>query len=292
MRFYSGKSPLEKSTVRGHEFGGTLKHVGSDIVHLQRGDKAAVNPAIYCDSCTYCRNGAEHLCENLVVLGGAVDGGMQEEIVLSPQNIVPLPDSFDLDYASLIEPTAFARHVTEGLSDSKVMIIGLGTIGLLCLQWGRDQRNHIAALDIAPSSLALAERFSADLVLDIRDDDRMAKIHNWQEGKAIDAVIDCVCNRETLQLSAAMLKPGGRLLLVGIPAESFPLPQMALFKEIRCEPKFMYRRADFQAAVEALLQDRISYKPLLSKRFPLSQAKEAFEYKLNESAIKVVLTCT
>ena len=141
MRLYSGKGKVEKPIVRGHEIAGIIKALGSKTEKLRTGMKAVINPALYCGDCYYCRCSLEHLCENMKVFGGAIDGGLQEEMLVPLENIIPLEDSFDLTYGPLIEPAAFAFHVVDQTHSSNVLIIGMGSIGLLVQQVCKLQKN-------------------------------------------------------------------------------------------------------------------------------------------------------
>jgi len=289
MRLYSGKGRVEKPIVRGHEFAGIIKALGSKTRKLRVGMKVVINPALYCGKCYYCRKSMEHLCEKMKVFGGAIDGGMQEELLVPLESIIPLEDSFDLTYGPLIEPTAFAFHVVNQTHSSNVVVIGLGTIGLLVQQVCKLNKNRVISLDVEDYPMTLSRQLGSDLVLSIKDSDRKEKIEDFLKDEKVDVVFDNVCTPSTLDFATSIVKNHGRVVLVGIPSANIELDKSLMNRELQIIFKWLYRRKDFNEAVDHILNSTIQYKPLLSKIFPLRDARDAFEYKLNNPVIKVVL---
>lgn len=289
MRFYTGKQKVERAMIRGHEFGGVIKKINEDTSPFRVGMKVAVNPVLYCGECYTCQNSRQQVCENIKVMGGAIDGGMQEEIAVPIRNLIHLEDTFDLRYAPLIEPVAFAIHAVGQIKSSTVMIIGLGTIGLLIQQICQLNSNHTITLDIQKESLKISGKLSSDLVLNINEQDKTNAIAKNLSGKKIDYAIDCVCSKDTLKFAVDQLKNGGTVIVVGIPAKDYILPNSIVHREIKVVPKFLFREENFSTAVGYLQEDKIQYRPLLSKVFPLHKAREAFTYKMQNPVIKVVM---
>jgi threonine dehydrogenase-like Zn-dependent dehydrogenase len=289
MRFYTGKSPVDKPMVRGHEFGGVVEQVGAECHGLSVGDHVVVNPAVYCGSCRPCRSGREHLCENLEVMGGAIDGAMQEKMLVPASNILPVPEDFDLTYAPLVETAAFARHVVTGITHTNVVIIGSGTIGLLEQQYCTLQNNRVICLDIHDEPLALSKRLGAEAAFNLSKDDATGGVKEYLGAAPLDTVIDNVCSTGSLSVACSLLAKGGTIVLVGIPGEHIELGSEILFRELTVSPRFLYRRQEFAAALDDVVNGRIRYRELVTRVFPLSEAKEAFEYKMNNTAIKVIL---
>jgi propanol-preferring alcohol dehydrogenase len=237
-----------------------------------------------------CHSKREHLCENLLVMGGAVEGAMQEKLLVPIENILPVPDDFDLMYAPFVETAAFARHVTNGLKDRSVALIGTGTIGLLELQYCARQNDRVVCVDIHEEQLNLAKQFGANAVFNIEGPAATTEVTGRIGTASMDTVIDNVCSKATLGMACSLLSNGGELILVGIPGGTIELGTEILFRELRVSPRFLYRRQEFASALGDILAGTIRYRELLSRAFPMHEAAEAFEYKLKTNAIKVVLT--
>lgn len=295
MRFYSGNAELPNPVIRGHEFGGIVKEVDDKALsncskkNLRRGKKVVVNPGIFCGKCYYCNHNAENLCENLQVYGGAIDGGMHEEIMIPLENVIVLPDETNTDYIPFIEPTAFAYHVVKGIQESTVVIIGLGAIGLLEQQLCSLSDNEIITIDKAASAIRKSSALGASLSLPADHDDLTGEIKRFLGERKIDVVIDNVCSDSTIDFACKLLKKNGNLLLVGMPHKDLVLSKSIIFTEMTIATNFLYTNADFLTGVELFLSEKMEYKPLLSALFPLSKTEEAFEYKLNNETTKVII---
>jgi 2-desacetyl-2-hydroxyethyl bacteriochlorophyllide A dehydrogenase len=283
---YTGHSPLgNPDSIIGHEYGGIIKRIEGRGSSLKAGMKAAVNPNIYCGQCYYCRNSLEHLCENMKGITG-----MAEEVSVPFENIVRLDPSFDMMLSPFIEPAACVIHSAGGIRDSNILIIGTGTVGLIEQQVLKLNGNKIATMDTTDHSRRLSKEMGADLVIDASDSDKTKILMEYSRDEKIDIVIDNVCTDETVDLAVKMVKKSGTVLIVGVCGKSLKIDHLSvLLKEVLLKTTFLFRHRDFIRAAELISSGLIDVRPLVTKVFPLKNAKEAFEYKLNTPSIKVVL---
>ena len=296
MHVYLDENPvLKPPKVQGHEFGGIIKEMGSPFSGLEEGMKVVVNPVVNCGSCYYCKSGQSYLCERQSVIGGDLDGAMKEEISVPLANIVPLPDDFDLKYSPLIEPTSVAVHTVNGLiangvRGSNVLIIGLGTVGLLIQQVCKMNGNRVIAMDIQEHSLNLSKKLGADLVLNARRENTIEKISEFLGDKKLDVVFDIVNSKHSLNVAVNAVRKQGRIIMVGIPPKNFEVDVIGILcKEIHVTGSYLYSDSEFRTAAEYVIQGKVDIKPLLSKTFPFENAAEGYEYKLTVPSIKVAL---
>lgn len=292
VHVYLGRNPvLKPPKVPGHEFAGEVVSVGNPKSNIRPATMVVVNPVVNCGQCYYCRNSLQHLCERQAVIGGIIDGAMQEEIVVPERNATPLPDSFDITEGPLIEPTAVAIHATVGIRRSNVLVIGVGTIGLLVQQICRLSGSSVISTDISDSPLRLSESLGSDLAVNFRRADKMHAIQSHLKSHKIDCVVDTVCSEETLRFACKVVRKHGEIRMVGIPAGNFVSDVVSiLFNEVSLRGFSLYSDSEFARATEYVVNKRIKTQILVSKVFSLGQAKEAFEYKRNNAdAIKVVL---
>lgn len=289
VHIFKGENPaLKPPHVSGHEFGGVVLETGNANT-IKPGDKVVVNPVINCGECYYCRNQQEHLCDAQHVIGGHITGAMQEKISVPSKNIFSLPSDFDMNLSTLIEPSAVAVHSSGKYRDSTVLVLGLGTVGLLSLQVLKQNNNTVIATDINEYNLNLAEKLGADFVLNFNDTDRDAKLDTYLGGKKLDCMIENVNSKKTLFFATETVKKGGEIVLVGIPPANFEVNVLSiLFRELSVLSSTLYSDKEFGEARDLVVQKKINVKDLLSRTFPLTQAQTAFDYKIsNKEAIKV-----
>ncbi|MHB8277689.1 MAG: zinc-dependent alcohol dehydrogenase [Candidatus Humimicrobiaceae bacterium] len=291
MHVYAGKNPvLAPPRVPGHEFGGIIKNIKSKKTDLEAGMKVVVNPVINCGKCYYCKNSMEYLCENQSVIGGDIEGAMKEEITVPIKNVIKLPDSFDLLYSPLIEPTAVAVHTVSKIYNSNVLAIGMGTIGLLIQQICINNNNRLISLDIEDFPLELSKDLGADLSINFNDEDKLGKLNKFLNGRKIDSVIDTVCSYKTILFATDIVRKGGKVYMVGIPTKNYEVDVIKIVcNEVQIIPNYLYKDLEFIKAVDQIIEGKILFKPLLSKIFDLKDASSAFEFKDKNSTIKVIL---
>ena len=141
MHAYHGKDERRiPPLILGHEVSGIIEQ------GKNKGKKVVVNPLITCGGCYYCKSEREHLCGQRVLLGmnkPIERQGCFAELVITPdKNIYELPQNLDIKKAPIAEPTAVSLHAVElgidmlkkPIDQSKILIIGGGAIGLLCIK--------------------------------------------------------------------------------------------------------------------------------------------------------------
>lgn len=261
--------------ILGHEMAG----IAPD------GRAVAIEPLLPCERCTHCRSGAYNLCERgpAIILGTAHDGGMADELLVPERCLVPLAPGVDVADACLVEPLAVAVHGMRRArlrGDQRVAVVGGGTIGLCA----------VAAARAAGAETALVARHDAQR-------EAGARLGAGPAGDGgYDLVVDAAGTRPALETALALCRPGARLLLLATYWSGFELPGFALcMKEIDVVPASMYGRAgpgrDVDVAAALLAQQRGIAAALITHRFPLEAAPEAFRMAADRGAgaIKVVL---
>src|SRR5688572_20007701 len=152
-----GDAKLEHPLVLGHEFAGVTED----------GQRVAIDPAIPCGQCEFCKHGHPNLCEDLIFAGhGKTDGGLREWIAWHEKSLFPIPDSISDDDGAMLEPLGVAIHTVDlgklqpGMS---VGVFGCGPIGLLVIQMAKlSGASSIIATDKLPHRVEAAKRFGAN----------------------------------------------------------------------------------------------------------------------------------
>ena len=203
----------------GHELGGTIVEVGDDV-DVAVGTDVAVNPIVWCGECRYCLAGEYNLCANggFVGLSGG-GGGFAEELVVSEEKVVPVPDDVPTELAALVEPFTVGLHAVRRSALSagdSVAIFGSGPIGLTVVQAVR----AAGAGDIYVSEPRDARReraadSGADVLIDPTETDAVEAIHEGTGGGA-DVAFEVAGIEQTVQAALGAVRSGGNLTIVSL----------------------------------------------------------------------------
>lgn len=274
--------------IPGHEYVGEILKApeGSSLEH---GARVVIYPSKGCDVCLACREGRTIHCPKFEFVGVTRSGGgFAEKVVAQERQLIPLPDTIADVEATLIEPLAVAVHAArrsgiaqDAGSAPSVVVIGGGTIGLLI---GQVARRFGASSVILSEPLAgrrsLAAKMGIDALCNPAEDDLV----EFVTGKIgmVDIVFDVVANAATFLASQTILRPGGRLVTVGLPSKSACIPYELLFKkELSAVASRTYFRNDFTEAIGLIERKEVVVAPLISAVLPLAEFREGV--KLLES---------
>lgn len=278
-----GSQVLRYPATLGHECSGTVLASGSAVEGLKVGDRVAVDPAFSCGTCDECLRGRNHTCRRLRFMGnpGEAPGAVAERYVAPAACCTAVPPSVSLDEAMLVEPLSIGLHavrlsqLAEGM---RIAILGAGPIGLSVLLCAKaTSACTVLMTDLLDERLAVACRCGAAATFNARQHDVVAAI-GQAEPQGLDLVFECSGDPACAEQGQSLLRPGGGLILVGIP----PLDAVAFdpHRMRRSELRFQaVRRQNACVApiVSLIAERRLDPSPLLTHRFPLSQISAAFE---------------
>lgn len=155
--------------VLGHEFSGVVEAVGTNTSKIKAGDKVCCVPLKPCFDCPECQQGLYSLCKNYTFIGSRRQGGNAEYISIPESTVYKLPDYVNLKQGAFFEPITVSLHgmlLCGGCKDKNVIIIGVGTIGLLALQAAKAMgAKKVIAIDLNNERLELAKELGADLTI-------------------------------------------------------------------------------------------------------------------------------
>ncbi|MHC4623365.1 MAG: alcohol dehydrogenase catalytic domain-containing protein [Planctomycetota bacterium] len=278
-----GSEIVDYPFVVGHECAATVKAVGRKVSHLKAGDRVAVEPAMVCHSCDQCKTGRENTCRNLMFLGcpGQVSGAMCEQIVMPEDCCFSINKNVTFAQAVLCEPLAIAVYAVRraGLrKGSDVAILGAGPIGLSCLVSARAEHAKTCYVtEKVPERMDIARRNGATWAGNPDEQDVVTEILR-QRGGGMDVVFECAGQQETIDQAIELLKPGGRLMLIGIPrVERISMViENARRKEIAL---LNVRRQNncTQAAIELVASGKVDVDFMATHKFKLEQTQDAFD---------------
>ena len=276
--------------IPGHEIAGEVAAVGSEVRSVKVGTRVTNHYYITCGVCRNCRSGRESLCLDVKGnVGGSCDGGYAEYVLLPERNLVPIPDGVsDVDAAVASDAIAtpfHACHVEARLKPGEtVLVIGAGGgVGIHMVQMARLCGARVLAADIGEDKLALAKQYGADETIDARKGDLPQQVKSLTGGAGVDAVIDIVATRPTLEASMKALAVGGRLVIIGAkpPAvygedPSFMVnPLEVLHRGLEIHSSRYVTNAEIAQTLEIVRQGQL--KPVVTQTFPLEKIEEAHE---------------
>jgi L-iditol 2-dehydrogenase len=267
----------------GHEGAGIVEKVGKSVSMVRAGDRVAIEPAMPCGTCDQCLSGRPHTCRKLRFLGcpGQADGCLSEYIVMPQGSCLPVPDSMSFDQAAISEPLAiglYAACLAGDLCRKNIAILGSGPIGLSVLAAARlAGAGNMHITDKIDERLDIAVQSGATGTYNILRQDVVREISK-QEPLLLDTVFECCGQQEALDQAIDLLKPGGKLVIVGIPEFShfsFPVDQMRR-KEI-CIQNVRRQNGCDREAIKVIADGSIPVEHWATHHFSLEDCKKAFD---------------
>lgn len=274
LEIVSGDFWASYPAVPGHEIAGVIREVGGNVLHVNIGDRVALDPNIACGWCSPCRNGAIHMCENLEALGVSRPGGFAEYLVAPGRNTYALPDRVEFAVGALAEPLACVLHGLDRVTpreNESVNIFGAGFIGLLFAAVLR----HLGIQD-----LLLVDPVKIRRKLSEQRGLRTAHPEELRDRQRGRSSLPSICivssgNPEAVQLAIEQAGYGARVLIFGVarPSERVIFSPYEIFtKELSIIGSFI-NPLTMSRSVELLSQ--LDLDSLISETFELGEFEEA-----------------
>jgi threonine dehydrogenase-like Zn-dependent dehydrogenase len=281
LEAFKSRSPRRvPPLVMGHEFCGVIESVGPGPSTLARGQRVVSHSLFGCGKCLRCERGDSHLCAHRQLFGMHRAGGFAQYVTAPEKCLVLWPDDLPASAASLAEPLANGVHVvglTRQLNPSSVVILGAGPIGLLCGQAFKalSSADTIFA-DLIDERLDAARRLGANSIINSREEDFLAAVHDLTGGEGADIVVDAVGSRLSKQQSLAATRPGGIAVWIGLHENTITFDSYEVtLAERRVQGSYAARLDELEVAVSLLATGRVNGTTWI-KTFPLAQGVEAF----------------
>ena len=298
-----GDARLDRPLVLGHEFAGIVEANGNsarleDDARAGRAsrsvDLVAVDPAVVCGRCAFCREGNPNFCENIRFAGhGVQDGGLQEYLAWPEECLFPVPSDLTPEDAAMLEPLGVAIHAVDlgkvgpGMT---VSVLGCGSIGLLVAQVARAAgAARLFGTEILPHRLEAAEALGIEPVA-ASDGAEAAVIHRRTGGRGVDVVFECAGDDRAVGVAMEVARPGARVVLAGIPSDDRTTFSASLARRKGLTIKLVRRmKHTYPRAIALVTAGMVDVRSLVTHRFPLSEAPEAFAVAARREGVKVVV---
>ena len=300
----------------GHEAAGVVEEAGPGVTLTKPGDHVVVTLIRSCGRCFYCAQGDETLCEGSFALdresrlrdagGNAIRQGIRtgafaERVVVDQSQVVPVPESLPFDVASLL-----ACGVITGLGavvntakvppGSSVAVIGTGGVGLNSVQGAAlVGAQPIIAIDLSDGKLAAATEFGATHTINAARDDAKEAVRAATSGRGADYVFVTVGSVAAVEQGITLLRRGGTLVIVGMPASGAKASIEALdvadhsWRIIGSNMGSTRLRIDVPKLIEHYEQGRLKLDELITARYPLAEINEAIAAVNRGEALRNVI---
>jgi L-iditol 2-dehydrogenase len=280
-----GDAQLEHPLVLGHEFAGIT----------ESGQRVAVDPAIPCRQCELCQHGHPNLCERVAFAGhGALDGALRERMAWDEKNMIPIPDLLTYADGAMLEPLGVAIHAVD-LAHLKagmtVGVFGCGAIGLLIVQLARlSGAVTIIATDRLVHRLEAAGSMGATKAILAEGGAEIQKVMAATGGRGVNIAFEVAGEQEAVDTSIAAVIPGGKVILAGIPVDDSTSFSASTARRKGLTIKLVRRmKHTYPRAIELVSTGLVDVRSLVTHRFPLVKAVEAFAVAQQREGIKVII---
>jgi L-iditol 2-dehydrogenase len=267
-----GDARLDRPLVLGHELAGVTED----------GTAVAVDPAIPCETCPFCRGGDRNLCPYVRFAGhGDMDGGLRELIAWPTHLLHPLPPPLTAIDGAMLEPLGVALHAYDlghVRAGSSVGVVGCGPIGLLLVQLAVAAGCTVVAADLLPHRLAAAERFGA------------RPTGEGLDGYGLDVTFDVSGSVDAVNHAIALARPGARVVLAGIPDDDRTTFVASQARRKGLTIVLVRRmRETYPRAIDLVRRGVVDVAAVVSDRYPLARAGEAFAVAAARTGHKVIV---
>jgi L-iditol 2-dehydrogenase len=286
--------------VLGHEPAGVIAKSGSRVEGFSVGDRVFVHHHVACFTCHYCMHEDYTLCEQFHETN-IEPGGFAEYFRVPAPNVqidtLKIPEVLPFEEATLIEPIGCCIRALRksGIqTGDSIVIIGSGTTGIIHVALSRmfGAAKTIVS-DLIDYRLRMAEKFGADVTVNPENEDLAEVVKAETEGIGTDIVIVTAPSIEAYKIGLRVCRKGGKLCIFAPtnPGEYLQIsPKELFFSEIQIIPSYSTSHLETRMALELIKSERINVKELITHRFKLVEAVEAFKTAVeNKESLKVIV---
>jgi L-iditol 2-dehydrogenase len=278
-----GSQVVQYPFAVGHEGAGVVIEIGKGVSKVKPGDIIAVEPSMPCGECDQCLAGRPNTCRKLLFLGcpGQASGCMSEYIVMPEGSSLLLHKGLNADHGVISEPLAigvYSVKTSVPMKGKNIAVLGFGPIGMSVMLAARAEgAAKVYVTDKIDERLSMAVREGADLACNPLKEDIVTKILTI-EPFGVDVVFECCGMQEAFDQGVDLLKPGGKLMVVGIPEFDKWIVVVDKTRRKEITVQFVRRQAGCtEKALEMMLKNEVDVSRMATHRFHFSKAREAFD---------------
>lgn len=281
-----GPFVVKEPMVLGHEASGVIIEVGLDVTKLKKGDRVCMEPGIPDPNSTESRLGIYNLDPKVRFWATPPIHGVLRPTVVHPAAFTfKLPDNVSFAEGAMVEPLAVGIHAANkaGIKPGDVAVIsGAGPIGMVtALAALAGGCSRVVMSDVIDEKLELASSLGPITPVNIKRESLSDVVGRITDGNGADLLFEASGNAKALETVFDPVRPGGRVILIGMPGKPVPLSvEAAMIKEITIATIFRYAHV-YLRALQLLGAGKIDVKPLITDRYKFADSIKAFEYATN-----------
>jgi L-iditol 2-dehydrogenase len=294
--------PPYGSFIPGHEYAGIVAALGETVDEFKVGDRVTVEAHLGCLRCRNCRLGNYTACLNYGTIkhranGMTSNGGFAQYVVNNINTVHRIPDHVEFDEAALITNLGCVLYGFETVggyvAGDHVAVIGPGPLGLISAQVAKVfGAERVYLIGTRASRLSKGAETGADRVINVHEEDPIAVVLKETRGAGADLVVESSGSKDAPMMAIKMVKPMGKILLLGFPHE----PVLVDLEDLLMRNKSILAVrgegwANVRRGVSLLGSGKVSLKPYVTHAFPLADISEAFRTFVERigGAVKVIV---
>ncbi len=300
--FKFGHTRVSLPWVLGHEISGILEEVEDPTGYYNSGNRVVLNPTVYCGECYYCKRGMYNICLNPDSYGYERPGGFSEYMsigkdIIQRRELYFIPKGVTFDEAALTEPFACVINGHKDITidpESLVIIIGTGSIGIMhsIYTWARGAKD-IWIYDLNKERAKRALEFS-HISYSFSDEDKLKEeLEHFTNGIGADVVIVAAPSITAQNLALTLVRKRGEVLFfAGLPKGSSKGPldtNLIHYKELKVFGTSNSTWLTMESALSFISSHKKFFSQIITSKFPIERAEEAFESAFSPSSYKVII---
>lgn len=302
--------------IHGHEASGTVAAVGSDVSGVAPGDTVAITLVRSCGVCTYCEAGDRHLCfegyraDRDPVLHSATGepivqamstAAFAEQVLVHESQVAAVPAGVAPAPAALLAcgvVTGFGAVTnTAGVpAGASVAVVGTGGVGINAIQGAvHVGADPIIAIDLRDDKLAVASRAGATATINSANTKARRAVAELTDGRGADFVFVAVGSSAAIESSLPLLRRGGTLVIVGLPATADPITVDSTMLAVQGQRILGSRMGSVSVATDVpMLADlylggRLMLDELITNTYPFEEINTAVDSARAGGAVRNVV---
>lgn len=285
--------------VMGHEYCGVVSDIGSRE-DLKVGDRVTALPISPCGHCSACLTGNPQYCpdtwSHATGLSLTNPGALAPKMAIRPDMVLKVPDSVSDEEVAMVEPSAVGLHAVHLANikvGEKVLVIGGGIIGLVTAMFAKmEGASYVALSETNNARGDKSVRLGvADEWYDAKDTKMLEKMSLKTNG-GFDVVLDCCGNSPAVSSALVAVRPGGRVILVGVSLGTVTIPTaVAVMRELTIQGSIAYTKEEFQTCIDLMAGKKIEVLKFVDDIVGLDGVQKAYERLTSgdDDAVKILV---
>ena len=279
--------------ITGHEYAGEIAAVGADVRDLKIGQRVSGEGHVVGRTSRASRAGKFHLDPDTKGIGVNLPGAFAEFVRIPAFNIIPLPDAIDDEMGAILDPLGNAVHTALAFDivGEDVLVTGAGPIGIMGAAVARHVgARHVVITDVNPERLKLAAEVADVIPVNVATENLREVMGKLGMKEGFDVGLEMSGAPAALGQMIDHLVMGGRIALLGLPAQSFNFDLAKIvFRMITL--RGIYGREMFETwhKMLAMLESGLDVRKVITRRMKAEDYAEAFKLAAGGEKGKIVL---